>query len=104
MIPAEEIDRRIGRLQEALGADGLDGAVIVQHTDLASFTGTNQQAHLVVPAGGEPVLLVRRVLERARAESPLRVVEPIASLSELDGRLAERGLGAGARIGFELLF
>ena len=102
MIPAEEIDRRIGRLQEALGADGLDGAVIVQHTDLAYFTGTNQQAHLLVPAGGDPVLLVRRVLDRARAESPLRAIEPIASLSELDGRLAERGLGAGARIGFEL--
>ena len=102
MIPAEEIDRRIGRLQEALGADGLDGAVIVQHTDLAYFTGTNQQAHLVVPAAGEPVLLVRRVLDRARAESPLRAIEPIASLSELDGRLAERGLGAGTRLGFEL--
>jgi Xaa-Pro dipeptidase len=102
VIPAEEIDRRIGRLQEALGADGLDGAVIVQHTDLAYFTGTNQQAHLVVPADGEPVLLVRRVLERARAESPLRAIEPIASLSELDGRLAACGLGAGTRIGFEL--
>jgi Xaa-Pro dipeptidase len=102
VIPAEEIDRRIGRLQEALGADGLDGAVIVQHTDLAYFTGTNQQAHLVVPAAGEPVLLVRRVPERARAESPLRSIEPIASLSELDGRLADRGLGAGTRLGFEL--
>jgi len=102
VIPAEEIDRRIGRLQEALGADGLDGAVIVQHTDLAYFTGTNQQAHLVVPAAGEPVLLVRRVLDRARAESPLRAIEPIASLSELDGRLAERWLGAGTRLGFEL--
>jgi len=102
VIPAEEIDRRIGRLQEALGADGLDGAVIVQHTDLAYFTGTNQQAHLVVPANGEPVLLVRRVLERARAESPLRAIEPIASLSELDGRLDACGLGAGTRIGFEL--
>ena len=102
MIPAEEIDRRIGRLQEALGADGLDGAVIVQHTDLAYFTGTNQQAHLVVPANGEPVLLVRRVLERARAESRLRAIEPIASLSELDGRLDACGLGAGTRIGFEL--
>jgi Xaa-Pro aminopeptidase len=102
VIPAEEIDRRIGRLQEALGADGLDGAVIVQHTDLAYFTGTNQQAHLVVPANGEPVLLVRRVLERARAESRLRAIEPIASLSELDGRLDACGLGTGTRIGFEL--
>ena len=102
MIPAEEIDRRVGRLQTALAADGLDGAVIVQHTDLAYFSGTNQQAHLIVPAGGEPVLLVRRVLERARDESPLRAIEPIASLSELDGRLSERGLGRGARIGFEL--
>jgi Xaa-Pro aminopeptidase len=102
VTPAAEIERRIGRLREGLGRAGLDAAVIVQHADLAYFSGTNQQAHLVVPARGEPRLLVRRVLERAQRESALERIEPLRSLSQLAGALAEMGLGAGAKIGFEL--
>jgi Xaa-Pro aminopeptidase len=102
VTPAAEIERRIERLQAALARDGLDGAVIVQHADLAYFSGTNQQAHLVVPARGEPRLLVRRVLERAQRESALERVEPLRSLSGLATALAEAGVGEGAKVGFEL--
>ena len=102
MTPRDEIDRRLAALRSALAADGLDAALIVQHTDLAYFSGTNQQAHLVVPAQGEPVLLVRRVLERARSESPLDRVEPLRSLGALPAALAAAGLEGGSRIGLEL--
>ena len=102
VTPRDEIDRRLEALRSALAADGLDGALIVQHTDLAYFSGTNQQAHLVVPVAGEPVLLVRRVLERARAESPLERIEPLRSLAALAAALASVGLESGARIGLEL--
>jgi Xaa-Pro dipeptidase len=102
VTPAAEIERRIGRLQTALGGDGLDAAIIVQHADLAYFSGTNQQAHLVVPARGEPVLLVRRVLERARSESAVERIEPLRSLSGLAPALEAAGLTAGATVGLEL--
>ena len=102
MTPRDEIDRRLAALRSALAADGLDAALIVQHTDLAYFSGTNQQAHLVVPAQGDPVLLVRRVLERARSESPLERIEPLRSLGALPAALAAAGLDGGARIGLEL--
>ncbi|MGH3075593.1 MAG: aminopeptidase P family N-terminal domain-containing protein, partial [Gaiellales bacterium] len=102
MTPRDEIDRRLEALRAALAADGLDGALIVQHTDLAYFSGTNQQAHLVVPVAGDAVLLVRRVLERARAESPLERIEPLRSLAALAAALASVGLESGARIGLEL--
>ena len=102
MVPADEIASRLARLRRELEADGLDGAVIVQSADLAYFTATNQQAHLVVPAVGEPRLLVRRTLERAVAESPLAEVHPLRSLSELEPALRAAGLAPGARIGFEL--
>jgi Xaa-Pro dipeptidase len=101
VIPREEIDRRIGAFQAALGEDGLDGAVVVQETDLVYLAGTGQSAHLLVPAEGEPVLLVRKTFERARDESPLEHVEPLRSLRELPGGLADVGL-AGGRVGFEL--
>ncbi len=102
MTPAAEIERRIGRMREGLVRAGLDAAVIVQHADLAYFSGTNQQAHLVVPARGEPVLLVRRVLERAQRESAIGRIAPLRSLSSLADELAAAGVGAGARVGFEL--
>jgi Xaa-Pro dipeptidase len=102
VTPRDEIDRRLEALRSALAADGLDAALIVQHTDLAYFSGTNQQAHLVVPAAGEAVLLVRRVLERARAESPLERIEPLRSLGGLAAALATAGLADGAKIGLEL--
>jgi Xaa-Pro aminopeptidase len=101
VIPREEIDRRIGAFQAALREDSLDGAVVVQETDLVYLAGTGQSAHLLVPADGEPVLLVRKTFERARDESPLDRVEPLRSLRELPDALAAVGL-AGGRIGFEL--
>ena len=70
--PAEEIARRIAAFQAGLQRDGLDAALIVQSADLVYLSGTAQNAHLIVPAEGEPLLLVRRDLERARAESALR--------------------------------
>jgi Xaa-Pro dipeptidase len=102
VTPAAEIESRIGRLQAALGRDGLDAAIIVQHADLAYFSGTNQQAHLVVPARGEPVLLVRRVLERARSESAVERIEPLRSLSGLAPALEALGVTAGSTVGLEL--
>ncbi len=102
MTPAAEIERRIGRLREELARAGLDAAVIVQHADLAYFSGTNQQAHLVVPADGEPRLLVRRVLERAQRESAIARIAPLRSLSGLVAEIADMGIAAGARVGFEL--
>jgi Xaa-Pro aminopeptidase len=102
VIPADEIHGRLARFQAGLPDSGLDAAVVVQSTDLAYLTGTNQQAHLIVPARGEPRLLVRRTLERARAESAVERIESFGSLSGLPGELAACGVGAGAVVGFEL--
>jgi Xaa-Pro aminopeptidase len=102
VVPAGEIEQRLSRFRSSIEAAGLDAAVIVQATDLAYLSGTNQQAHLVVPVAGEPRLLVRRVLERARRESPLERIEPLASLGGLGTALAESGVGPGATVGLEL--
>lgn len=100
LVPAAEVERRLTDFQAALREQGMSGAVVVQSADLYYLTGTVQSAHLVVPAAGEPVLYVRRTFERARAESPLRTVEPLRSLRELAGALAAAGVEPG-RVGFE---
>jgi Xaa-Pro dipeptidase len=100
--PADEIDRRIAAFQAGLRRGGVDGALIVQSADLVYLSGTAQNAHLVVPAEGDPLLLVRRDFERARDESALRRIEPFASLRGLPAALASTGLGERARLGLEL--
>ncbi|MEJ5359654.1 MAG: Xaa-Pro peptidase family protein [Desulfobacterales bacterium] len=100
--PREEIDRRIAALQRVLRDREIDTAVILQKADLFYFSGTIQQAVLVVPAEGRPLLFVNKSLERARAESPLEAVLPLGSTRELPPRLAEAGLPAPRRIGLEL--
>ncbi|HWI53306.1 MAG TPA: Xaa-Pro peptidase family protein [Symbiobacteriaceae bacterium] len=96
-VPRQELDRRLAALQAHCQAAGLDGALIHGVTNLFYFTGTAQQAHLWAPVTGRPTLLVRRVLERARAESALEQLEPIGSLRQLAG-----ALGGARRIGMEL--
>lgn len=97
LTPRTELESRIRRLQAALARQGLEGALLHSTTSLLYFAGTAQQSHLWVPVEGEPRLLVRRVLERARRESALAQIEPLTSL-----RFLADHLGGARRIGMEL--
>jgi len=72
-----EISKRLNRFQNKLTAHEVDGAIIVQKTDLYYFSGTDQDAHLWVPASGQPILMVRKSMERAREDSPVRSIVPL---------------------------
>ena len=72
--PKSELESRIVKLQAHLAADDLDGALIVQNTDLFYFSGTIQQAHLYVPVEGQPLLMVRRSLYREVEITRLRSI------------------------------
>jgi Xaa-Pro dipeptidase len=97
-----ELEPRLARLRDGLEEAGLDAALLVVAADVYHLSGTAQNAHLVVPVDGEPLLLVRRDLARARAESALEAIEPLASLRGLEPALASLGLGTGSAIGLEL--
>jgi Xaa-Pro aminopeptidase len=101
MVPRSEIEARLRAFQGRLRDADLAAAVIVEQTDLYYLAGTVQSAHLIVPASGEPALLVRRSLERARGESPLDRVEPLGSLRELPSALAAAEI-EGGRLGLGL--
>ena len=90
--PRSEIDARIHKLQAALQEAGIDGALILQNTDLFYFSGTIQQAHLYVPAEGQPLLMVRKSLVRAREESPLTTITALKSPKQLPDMIRESGL------------
>ncbi|HDZ90727.1 MAG: aminopeptidase P family protein [Deltaproteobacteria bacterium] len=83
LLTEEEIRGRLSRFQIRLTKMGLDGALIAQKTDLYYLSGTDQDAHLWVPASGPPLLMVRRSVERAREDALVEEVVPVKSLSQI---------------------
>ncbi len=85
---ANEQAGRIRRFQDTLRAMGLDGALLAQATDVFYFSGTRQNAALWIPAGAEPVLLVRKSVARAREESAVADVRPFPRAKDLPATFA----------------
>jgi Xaa-Pro dipeptidase len=81
--PLDEINSRIDRLRKQMDRVKLDGVLIIQRVDLFYFSGTGQDAHLFVPLDGEPVLLVRKSLERALEDCPMPDVRSVRNLTEI---------------------
>ena len=100
--PETEIDHRIQQLQDYLSQNGIDGALILQNTDLYYFSGTIQQAHLYIPAQGPPILMVRKSFERAQRESPISNIVPLNSPKDIASNLQEHGLEPPSVMGMEL--
>jgi Xaa-Pro dipeptidase len=83
MLVKNESRARIARLQAELSAKGIDGALVIYAIDIYYFTGTRQNALLYVPTSGEPVLLVRKSLTRAKTEAGVDDIRPFPSSKEL---------------------
>jgi len=82
MLEKSESVRRIARLQEELQQKGIDAALIIYPIDIYYFAGTRQNSLLYVPAAGEPMLLVRKSLARARLEAVIADIRPFPSSKE----------------------
>ena len=100
--PKAEIDKRIEKFQQWLLQAGIDGALILQNTDLFYFSGTIQQSHLYIPAQGQALLMVRKSLQRAQAESALSTIIPLTSPKQLMTLIQDNGLKPPAILGMEL--
>jgi len=102
LTPAEELGRRIVKLQERMAAMLWDAAIIILVADLFYFSGTAQDGALVVPRSGDPVLLIRKSLTRARQESRLPVIKPLRSVSRLREALSDAGEVPLNTVGLEM--
>ena len=98
--PAEELYGRIKRFQERLLASNIQAALVVQKADLYYFSGTTQDAHLLIPAEGEPLLMARKSFERAMEDSELKEIVPVKSFKDIAANVLGRFNGSG-RIGME---
>ncbi len=102
LTPRDEVARRVAALQGVLAARDLDAALITQNADLYYLSGTVQQSFLYVPVTGAATLFARKVVERARLESPLDDIVALSSARDLPGAVAERHGRLPSRLGLEL--
>ncbi|MFP3981534.1 MAG: M24 family metallopeptidase [Desulfobacterales bacterium] len=100
--PKKELDARCQKLQHHLQKQEINSALILQNTDLFYFAGTIQQGALYIPAAGEPLLMVRKDLDRARSESELDHIIGFSSPRQIPKILKQHGFSAPARLGMEL--
>jgi len=100
--PKIELEQRIFKFQRYLKKENIDGALILQRVDLFYFTGTIQQAHFYIPAEGDPVLMVRKSYDRAKAESSVKKIVHLGRPSDIPGILKANGHAASLRMGLEL--
>ena len=96
LTPKSEIDDRIKALQSQMG--DIDGALLFQSADVCYFSGTAQDGLIYIPKCGEPVVMMRRSLERAIQESPLNVRQ----LKNMRNLKSDLGIPAGATVGLEM--
>jgi Xaa-Pro dipeptidase len=99
--PAAELYERIKKFQIHLKRKNIDGALIIQNTDLFYFAGTIQQAHLYIPADGDPLLMVRKSYERALEESNIKKIITFTSPKQIPSLLSEQGYEIPGVLGLE---
>ncbi|WAC08794.1 MAG: Xaa-Pro peptidase family protein [Thermodesulfobacteriota bacterium] len=101
-VPQAEIDFRIRRLQKSLVREQIEAVLIVYKMDYFYFSGQAQDSILFVPAEGKPLLLVFRDIDRAKKESPLEQVVPLAAMGDLYKVIKNFYGSLPRRIGLEL--
>ena len=100
--PKPELDLRIKHLQRYLNQNNIDAALVLQRVDLFYFSGTFQQGSLYIPASGDPLLMVHKSTERARAESGLEHILHLESPKKIPGILKSNGYPLPRKLGLEL--
>jgi len=101
-IIAKEINDRVKKLQRLLGEHQIHGALIIQKADLYYFTGTDQDAYLWIPAYNDPILMVRKSLERALKDSSIERIVPLTTPSQLPEYIIGNTGEQPYRLGLEL--
>ena len=99
--PKSEIDQRIAHLKKQLAENHIEAALLLQRADLFYFSGTIQEAHLLIPVEAEPVLMVYKNFDRAIAESSLSRIVPLPSPKAIPDILQQYDVQMPHTIGME---
>ncbi|UCF57476.1 MAG: aminopeptidase P family protein [Deltaproteobacteria bacterium] len=102
LVPAFEINHRINRLRNEMQQHRFEAVLIIHRPNYFYFSGTSQSSILYLPLANDPVLFVRRDMDRARKESPLSSILPYWSPKQLPNLINEHAGGTPGVVGIEL--
>jgi len=100
--PETEQQTRIFELQKRLGANQVDGVLILQKVDMFYYSGTTQQGWLYIPSEGDALLMVFKDFHRAKQESGLKNVVSLVSPKNIPQTIADYGYAVPKKLGLEL--
>lgn len=92
-VPLKEIESRLMKVRSEMEREEIDSLLVIQKMNFYYLSGTTQDGLLFVPFQGEPLLMIKRELERAKLESPLREIVPFKSSREIPS-LIQNHLGS----------
>jgi Xaa-Pro aminopeptidase len=81
--PLEEIENRFTRIRTGMKKQEMDALLVVQKMNFYYLSGTTQDGFLFVPLEGKPLLMIKRELERAKVESPIKAIIALKSNREI---------------------
>lgn len=100
-VPMTDLQERLRIFQENLMKKGIDGALLVQRADTLYYTGTAQNVHVYVPKEGKPIVLAYKDFDRAKNESPWKVIS-LRGMSKIPEDIQKEGLPLPKILGLEL--
>jgi Xaa-Pro aminopeptidase len=80
---SEEIESRLIRIRAGMKNQELEALLVIQKMNLYYLSGTTQDGFLFVPLEGKPLLMIKRELERAKVESPIKDIVSLRSNREI---------------------
>ena len=90
--PPQEMEGRLAGIRAGMKEKEMEGLLVVQKMNIYYLCGTTQDGLLFVPLEGAPLLMIKRELERARVESPIKDIVGLRSIREIPSRIqAHRG-------------
>jgi Xaa-Pro aminopeptidase len=81
--PVGEIKNRLDKVKTRMEKQGIEALLVVQKMDFYYLSGTTQDGLLFLPLEGNPLLMIKRELERAKVEAPLENVVALKSLRDI---------------------
>ncbi|GBF34078.1 Xaa-Pro aminopeptidase [Desulfocucumis palustris] len=100
--PESEINSRIAALQNLMNGNLMEGALILQSSDMFYYSGVFQNGALYIPSRGNPLLFIRKNYRRAAEASSLDNVIQIKNIKQIPQLLNERGYTLPGVLGLEL--
>jgi len=102
LVPKDEIESRINRFRKEMEHRGIESALVISSPNYHYLSGTSQSSILYLSVEDEPILFVRRNIDRAKEDSPLSTIVSFKSPKQLPGLIKEHGCTNTATIGIEM--